>query len=733
MAGPPRLAMPLVGRESELDYLGTLLRDDSASLVTVTGTAGVGKTALAVEISRRVERDFPDGVHYVALADLRDPDLIPSTVLAAIGASDLGGRDPVAALAELIDDQRRLVVLDNLEHLLPAGSDAVIRIIEASPWLTVLVTSRRPIGLTLESCLHLSPLSASDAVQFLINRVRAVDPASDWPVDQDRLHEICERLDGLPLALSLVASRARTFSPAEIMLALDKRLPLLIGGGADLPERQRTMTTAIAWTYDQLDEAPAALLRRLAICVGGADLGTVHAMAAGLGWSEPAGLAALEELLTSSLLERGSDGRFRMLEVIREFALEELARRGEREAAEQAHLAHFAAVAEEWARATAGPDQYAALDRMAQDAPNLTAAIRGAIERGEATDAVGLCISLRFLWYVRGPLVEGQAFFAAALALPGVPPRLRAKALIEAAALARHSGQLAGAATLTREAVSLARDDGDPSLIATALLQHGFVGHLRGDFQDARAALTEALEIRRQLGDVLGEARALQHLGLVIHFGDGDPAAALVLQQQAHALFDEVGNRRHLAIAMVLEMDLARELGDLRTARSLVAPVHQAIAELQDQPLRAHALYVTASLLADEGHRSQACRVLGAARNIERVCGASVWPVISAGVERWHPAVVAALGRPRVEALEAQGAAVERVDLLVTRSNDDLLTRREREIASLVAQGLTNRAIADQLFLSPRTVDGHLGRVIAKLGCGSRAGIAAWVTANPAD
>ncbi|MGN6721424.1 MAG: ATP-binding protein [Marmoricola sp.] len=730
--GTPRPAMPLVGRESELGFISDLLRDDDNAVVTVTGPAGVGKTALAVEVARRVEPAFPGGVLYVPLADLRDPDLIPSAVLSALGAPDLGGRDPVTALAELIGESRTLVVLDNLEHLLPVAPGRVVALVEACPRIAVLVTSRHPVGLTIEKCLPLAPLSGLDAVEFLVNRVRAIDPASDWPEHPDQLAEVCERLDGLPLALSLIASRARALSPSAIIEALDTRLPLLTGGGADLPERQRTMSTAIAWSYNELDDAPATLLRRFGVCVGGADLHTVFALVEDLDWSEAECLAALETLLTSSLVERGVDGRFQMLEVIREYALDELTRRSEVDQAVEAHLHHFLNVSEEWARETGGPEQHAALDRMARDAPNVTAAIRRAIERGESVVAARLCIALRFLWYVRGPLVEGQAFFAATLALPGIEPRVRARAFIEAAALARHSGQWVGAATLTRRAVSIAREHGEPSLIATALLQDGFVQHLRGQFEDARASLTEALQIRREGGDVLGEARALLHLGLVAQFGDGDAAAALDLQKQAHALFLQVGNQRHIAISLVLEIDLTRELGNLSESRRLVAAAHQAIAELQDQPLQAHALYVTASLLADENHYSQACRVLGAARNLERICGASVWPVVSAGVERWRPAVVAALGRPRVEALERQGAGLA-IDDIATASSDDLLTRREREIATLVAQGMTNRAIADELVISARTVDGHLGRIIAKLACGSRAGIAAWITANPAD
>jgi len=724
--------MPLVGRESQVGYVSDQLRDEGSVVVTVTGPAGVGKTALAVEVARRLEPDFPDGVHYVPLADLRDPDLIPSAVLSALGAPDLGGRDPVTALTKVIGDLRKLVVLDNLEHLLPAGSGRIVGIIEACPRLTLLVTSRRPIGLTTEKCVPLAPLSGADAMDFLVNRVRAVDPASDWPERPDQLLEVCERLDGLPLALTLIASRARAFSPSEIIRALDTRLPLLTGGGVDLPERQRTMSAAIAWSYDELDDAPAALLRRLGVCVGGADLRTVFAMAADLDWSQAECLSALEALLTSSLVERGTSGRFQMLEVIREFALDELTQRREVDQAVHAHLTHFLAVAEEWAQETAGPEQHAALDRMARDAPNLTAALRRAIERGEPSVAARLCIALRFLWYVRGPLIEGQTFFASALALPGIEPRIRTRAFIEAAALARHSGQLEGAVALTRQAVSIALEHGDPPLIATALLQHGFVQHLRADFEDARASLTEALRIRREDHNVLGEARVLLHLGLVAQFGDRDAAAALDLQKQAHALFTQVGNQRHIAIALVLEIDLTRELGNLPESRSLVAAAHQAISELQDLPLQAHALYVTASLLADENRPSQACRVLGAARNIERICGAPVWPVVSAGVERWHPAVVAALGRPRVEALESQGAGMS-VESLTAVSGDDLLTPREREIATLVAQGMTNRSIADQLVISSRTVDGHIGRIIAKLACGSRAGIAAWITANPAD
>lgn len=740
----PAPVTPFVGRADDLAAMLDLLARPDVRLLSLVGPAGVGKTRLAIEAARRYGEATGGEARLVSLADVRDASLVPSVLLSALGSADLGAADPLARLADLLSDRSLLLVLDNLEQVLPAGA-ALATLLERSPGLTCLVTSRHPLDVRAERCVQVAPLALpdsgcgdavpSDALAFLLSRLEAIGTPAGWPDDHEVLAEICRRLDGLPLALELVATWARVLSPAAIRDGLDQRLAFLTHGGGDLPDRQRTMGDALDWSYQLLDATSAALLRRLGVCVGGAGLETVEALAEDLDLSQAELLTALHDLVQHSLVDRDGEGRFRVLEVVREFALQALLGAGEWESAADRHARRFLRFAEEANAHLAGPSQLQWLDRLQADAANLTAALRHLLQVGDAESALRLCLSLRFLWYVRGPMTEGQTFFVAALALPGASAPVRTRALVEAAALARHRGNLDTADVLVGEALATARSLGHADLVATALLQRGFVHHLSGRYAEARTALEECLALREVAHDELGTARALQHLGLVAYFGEGDVSRAWELQSRSLALFRRLANARHVATVLIGMAELHRARQEPASSRELLAEAIGIVTSLRDQPLLSYALYGAAATAVDENHPSLAVRLLGAAEGLERSCGAPPWPAVQEGSERWLPSVTARLGHPRVAALRAAGALLTpaQASTLATTGDsvaDDPLTRREREIALLVAQGQTNRMIAKQLVISERTVEGHVAHVLTKLGHTSRSQVAAWAVSR---
>ncbi|GAC1611594.1 MAG: LuxR family transcriptional regulator [Mycobacteriales bacterium] len=731
-------ATPFVGRAADLAALERLVREPAVRLVTLMGPAGVGKTRLAIELSRRVA---PETAHFVSMADVADPHLVGSALLAALGVPDAGAGDTVDRVAELLGVEPGLLVLDNFEQLLPAAT-AIAALLERCPGLTMLITSRHPLGIRVERTYPVAPLAVPasvseslrcDAVALLLDRLVALDPTAAWDGDPELLAEICRRLDGLPLAIELAAARARVLTLEAIRDGLVRRLDLLGRSPVDLPGRQRTMRDALLWSYAMLPQDSAALFRRLGVCVGGANLQTVRLLAADLGLQGSVLLDALEDLVAHHLVMRTTGGRYRMLEVVRELALEQLAAGGELALASNRHARTFLDLAEEAAARVDGAEQLAWLDALAEDAPNLTSAVRHALATSDVKLAVRLCLALRFLWYVRGPLLEGQSFFAATLALPGVPEPLRTRALVEAAALARHRGALESAQALAEEGLASARALDDPALIATALLQTGFVRHLRGRYDQARTALEECLTIRQLADDRLGTARALHHLALTALHGEGNVGLAAALQDRCLALFLEIGNLRHVAATLIALAEVARVRGEPDTAQGHLAEALELIVGLQDQPLLGYALHGAAAVAADQDRVSPAIRLLGAAEAVERACGSPPWPAVVAGDQRWLSGVVARYGRPRAHALRTAGetlSAAEAVALATRRIDAHLapLTEREQHIAGLVAHGLTNRGIAAQLVISARTVDGHVARILTKLGFSTRAQIAAWAT-----
>jgi predicted ATPase len=383
-----------VGREREVAAVTALLSEPGVRLVTLTGPGGVGKTRLALRVARDVEADFADGVVFVPLAAVRDPDLVIATVARALRIPDAGVRPLVERLAAAIRARHFLLVLDNFEHVVEAASQ-VADLLAACPELKALATSRSVLRVSGEHADAIWPLALPDAsgqtsleavagaeaVRLFVARARAAQP--DFVLtdaNAPTVAAICRSLDGLPLAIELVAAKLRLLPPESLLARLARTLPVLTGGGRDLPDRQRTMRDAIAWSYELLTGDEQVLFRRLAVFVGGFTLDAAADVAESVGGDALAGVEALaEQSLLHRLAGGPGDPRFGLLETVREFGLEQLEASGEADAVRGRHAAHFAALAEV-ARSSMILNQTAGLERLRAEDGNLLAAL-GWLER----------------------------------------------------------------------------------------------------------------------------------------------------------------------------------------------------------------------------------------------------------------------------------------------------------------------------------------------------------------
>ena len=601
----PAQATTLVGREAELAQVRALLRRDGVRLLTLSGPGGTGKTRLALQAVAEMVDEFEHGVWFTALAPIRDPALVLPAVAAALGVKDAPGIAPAETLKQYLRERRLLLVLDNFEQVLDAGP-AVAELLAASPGLKILVTSRGLLRVYGEHDFPVPPLTLpcagksfrecnqSEAVRLFAERARAVKPA--FAVTDENaaaLAALCAQLDGLPLAIELAAAQIRLFTPeamlAELCVACGGggSLVLLSGGARNLPERQRTLRGAIAWSYDLLDDGEREVFRRLGVFSGGWDRG-----GAAVVLDENRSLAALQSLLDKSLLrvcEEGGEPRFEMLETLREFALERLDEHGEGDDARARHSAHFLSLAETCSSRLEGPDQQRWSERLAREFDNFRAALARALARRDADAALRFAANLGPLWNQRGRYSEGRARLEAALGLgEGAPSATRARAILalgqmhnglgdlpqarihleKALELFRrlgdrggavdalttltwvlmYQGDLDGAETLTAELLDESQRLGEPRRRALALERASYVALERGQPQRSKTLLEEALVLMRRVQDKLGVAVLLNVLGENIR-SSGNFAGAARCYEESLALSRELGNAFWRAVA----------------------------------------------------------------------------------------------------------------------------------------------------------------------------------------
>ena len=556
----PAPPTPLIGREQEVATLSDLLRREELRLVTVTGPGGVGKTRLALEVAARSSEAFADGVVFVALAPVRDRELVSSALAQALGIKDAGDRPLQDTLKQHLENKQMLLLLDNFEHLLETAPQ-VGNLLRASAGLTVLATSRAPLRLGGERQFPLAPLSLTEqpserrsaAVQLFDERARAVSPGfqlHDGNVAAVR--EICRRLDGLPLAIELAAARVKLFSPKALLERLDQRLPLLSGGARDLPERQQTLRDTVAWSYDLLKPGERALFGRLAVFAGGFSLDAVETVCGQDDRDEEAVLETLASLVDNSLVVSRVDAssdpesdepRFTMLETIREYAAERLGPDGE---VHRAHAMYYLALAEavqpEVLPAGTLTDWLVVLDR---EHDNMRAALRWAIRHRQVDTGTRLVLMLWRFWPERHHVSEGRRWMEAVLALgepdggvaeASLPARRWAFLHLVTGILASGQGDYDRAVELYEKSLALYRNMGHRKGTSGPLRELGVVAYRRGNYDLAVHLNEQALEISREFGSAFGSGLAVCTLSDVLRARGEIERARVLLEESAASL-----------------------------------------------------------------------------------------------------------------------------------------------------------------------------------------------------
>ena len=547
----PTQLTSFVGRGREVAEARRLL--GTTRLLTLTGPGGTGKTRLSLQLAADSISDFADGVFFVPLSPIEEPDLVAPAILTALGLRESPHEPPADRLVEYLRDRHLLLIMDNFEQVLPAAG-LVADLLKAGPGLSVVVTSRATLHLYGEREFAVPPLtlpgagadldpasiSQYEAVALFIQRAAAVRP--DFQItaaNAPAVAEICSRLDGLPLAIELAAARVKLLPPQALLARLGQRLEALEAGSMDLPARQRTLRGAIAWSHDLLDSAGRRLFARFSVFVDGTGLTAAEAICSDAGLDVLDGLAGLVDQSLIRQEEADGEPRFTMLTTIREFALEKLVASGEADMVAARHAAFFLGMAERAAPGLTGPDQKRLLDELARENGNLRAAVGWSIESSSAETALRFGFALWRFWQMRGMLHEGAAVLERILAVPDPDghPTERARALEAAGGVAYWRAEMTTAMSYYEASLDLCRRVGDRSAIANALYNAGFPILIAGtDAERARVAFEESLAMYRELGDQKMIARVLWGLGNAYYFGGDDVAARDTLLEDVERL-----------------------------------------------------------------------------------------------------------------------------------------------------------------------------------------------------
>jgi predicted ATPase/DNA-binding CsgD family transcriptional regulator len=735
-----------------------LLRED-VPLVTLTGPGGVGKTRLALSAAAAVAEHFPDGITVVPLASVSDPALLAPAIIKALAVREAGNEPLIERLKAVLRSKRLLLLLDNFEQIVDAAPD-VADLLGACPDVSILVTSRvrlrisgerevpiAPLGLATPDRHHsVADVATSDAVRLFVIRAEAVNPDfALTPENAGAVAEICRRLDGLPLAIELAAARVKVLPPSALLARLDHRLPLLTGGGRDVPQRQQTMRDTIAWSHDLLSTEEQVLFRRLSVFVGGFTLQAVEAVTSGPSDLGVDPFEGVSSLLDKSLLrqEAGPDGepRFVMLEIVREFALEQLVASSEEDAIRERHANWCLALAEVAGRDEASQAEADWLARLDAELDNLRAALAWFDAAGQPTNVLRLLAPIWGYWTVRPYHAEIRGWLEPALrAAPDAPLAVRVEALHVAALTTSFLGDAPAAGAYAEEEVALARELGDPLALGRAHYDVGLAWAFADDMARAAVAYEEAVSLLRTTGVPLWEAMALAELGDTrLMMGDVSEAASLL--DEALALHRRSEFPVRIAVTLGERAHAARMQGDQVLASRLFAESMTVAAELGSERFLLGAVAGLAGVALALGQPERAARLLGAvetraktsgggriahaahsARILTDVRASFPEPVFAAA---WEEGRELPFNDACADALALAASTVEPPSSRPGDASSFGLTDRELDVLRLLVEGHSDRQIAEALFIGARTVQTHVANLFAKLGVNARAEAAA--------
>jgi predicted ATPase/DNA-binding CsgD family transcriptional regulator len=800
-----------VGREHELDELRRFAR--SMRALTLCGSGGIGKTRLALRVLAGLSGDFPDGVWFVELGDLRQPELVVSRVASVIGVEEEPGRPLLDTLAEALRPRRLLLALDNCEHLIDSCARLCHRLLASSQGLRVLATSREPLRVAAETVWQVPPLSVPqpgaaddldevrgyEAIRLFCDRAAASLPGfALGPDNLPAVSALCRSLDGVPLAIELAAAWVRVLSVEQIVARLDDRFQLLTSGDRTAPPRQRTLRAAIDWSHDLLAGPEQVLLRRLSVFAGWS-LEMAEQLCPGDDLPAADVLSLLATLADKSLVvadtETRGQTRYRMLDTIREYAASRLADAGETammqrrlrdySLREMEHLTRvgMALIPAPW---SARVDTFRRFD---EEADNVRQVLSYCLAEQDAETGLRICTAVRPVWIVRGLFAEGAEWLDSflGLAASAVSAGVRGPALVARAQLALASDR-AGAEARGREGLELCRAAGDESLTSAALNLLAEAALHTGQAGEAAARADEALAIARKAGDRWNEGYAIGTMAAAAGLR-GDLPQAQRLGEAALAIMRDIDQQWGAARTLLGLADLARLTGDADGAQRRYAEALGILREVSARPEIARCLAGLGRIAMDRGdftlarqHLSESIRLsrsmgsrIGMIRGLEAFAALAVAgqqperavPLAAAAAtlrEAAHLpagsgarterllAAVRSLGQDTIARLWAEGSGLDAsfaVDLalagprnaagdaapgLLARSGGKAaaqgapggLTPRERQIVALIAEGRSNRAIAEELVISPATAARHVANILLKLGFSNRAQVAAW-------
>ena len=781
-----------MGREQDTEEVKSELA--MTRLLTLTGVGGSGKTRLALEVARDLVAAYPDGAWFVELAALSEEALVPKAAAEALELPERPAEPLADTLSEALRDRQLLLILDNCEHLLEASARLVDKLLDSCPRVRILATSREGLGVEGEIRWPVPPLSVPEpqgvpsseeleawgSVRLFLERARGRDPSfSLRPQNAVAVAEVCRRLEGIPLAIELAAARVGTLSVVQISERLEGSLELLTHGGRTAVPRQQTLRGALDWSHDLLSEPERKVFRRHSVFAGGWNLEASEAVSSGEGVAQSEVVDLLSELVEKSLVvakETDQGGmRFRLLEPVRQYALEKLEESGETGDAKHAHARYFLALAEAAEPELLGPREAQWYERLEEEHDNIRAALSYSLAGADSELELRLAGAIWWFWHRHGHLSEGLRWLDRGLHRGGGASALaRVKVLAGIGWLAYGQGDLDRMRESATEGLSLSDEAGLGGYHRGLFLRLlGDASWQEGDYKRSMTLAEESLRLSREANDIGGMALSLLMQGTAAMWGSGELGKARAFYEEGLVISRELGSASlirvclsSLALPYLLQGDLERAAALAEEAAALcreagdrlLLPLPLAwlgwVALLRDDLERAEALHkeslalsnelgahkqLTLALLeglactaAAEGATQRAARLFGAAQALREAIGFPLEPALRALEE---PYLVGA--RSQLEeggAMSMQTAieyALSEEESSTTSSATEQppssarehpaeLTPRELEVLGLVAQGLTNPQVAQRLFLSSRTVQRHLNSVYRKLGVSSR-------------